>query len=112
MKENLKYLGRATFLLPFNTLHLTEPYSSAFTTTPNDFGHGLMGQVSVLKRLTLHVDEGHRTQASIKGKANNLEGGLGKMAKNQSLPAHLQEKDSRGENSLTMHEHHEKPTAW
>ena len=23
--------------------------------------------------------------------------GLGKMAKNQSLPAHLQEKDSRGE---------------
>src|SRR6266571_8975016 len=24
-------------------------------------------------------------------------GGLGKMAKNQSLPAHLQEKDSRGE---------------
>ena len=37
---------------------------------------------------------------------------LGKMAKNQSLPAHLQEKDSRGENNLTMHEHHEKPTAW
>ena len=24
-------------LLPFNTLHLTESYSSAFTTTPNDF---------------------------------------------------------------------------
>ena len=24
-------------------------------------------------------------------------GGLGKMAKNQSLPAHLQKKDSRGE---------------
>ena len=38
--------------------------------------------------------------------------GLGKMAKNQSLPARLQEKDSRGENNLTMHEHHEKPTAW
>ena len=34
------------------------------------------------------------------------------MAKNQSLPAHLQEKDSRGEDNLTMHEHHEKPTAW
>ena len=30
------------------------------------------------------------------------------MAKNQSLPAHLQEKDSRGEENLTMHEHHEK----
>ena len=38
--------------------------------------------------------------------------GLGKMAKNQSLPAHLQEKDSRGEENLTMHEHHEKPTTW
>ena len=34
------------------------------------------------------------------------------MAKNQSLPAHLQEKDSRGEDSLTMYEHQEKPTAW
>ena len=34
------------------------------------------------------------------------------MAKNQSLPAHLQEKDSRGEENLTMYEHHGKPTAW
>ena len=33
------------------------------------------------------------------------------MAKNKSLPAHLQEKDSRGEENLTMYEHHEKPTA-
>ena len=30
------------------------------------------------------------------------------MAKNQSL----QEKDSQGENDLTMYEHHEKPTVW
>ena len=30
------------------------------------------------------------------------------MAKNQSLSARLQEKDSKGENYLTMHEHHEK----
>ena len=37
---------------------------------------------------------------------------LGKMAKNQSLPAHLQEKDSRGEENLTMYEHHGKSTAW
>ena len=37
---------------------------------------------------------------------------LGKMAKNQSLPAHLQEKDSRGEENLTTYEHHEKPTIW
>ena len=51
-------------------------------------------------------------QADIKGKISNLERGLGKMAKNQSLPAHLQEKDSRGEENLTTHEHHEKPTTW
>ena len=34
------------------------------------------------------------------------------MAKNQSPLAHLQEEDSRGEDNLTMTEHHEKPTAW
>ena len=34
------------------------------------------------------------------------------MAKNQSLPAHLQEKDSRGEENLTMYEHPGKLTAW
>ena len=38
--------------------------------------------------------------------------GLGKMAKNQSLPTRLQEKDSQGEHDLTMYEHHEKPTVW
>ena len=83
-----------------------------FTTTPNDFGYGLIGQVSVLESLTLHVDEGQRTQANIKGKISDLETWLGKMAKNQSLPAHLQEKDSRGEENLTLYEHHEKPTIW
>ena len=38
--------------------------------------------------------------------------GLGKMVKNQSLPAHLREKDSKGEDNLTTYEHHEKPTVW
>ena len=33
------------------------------------------------------------------------------MAKNKSLPAHLQEKDSRGDDHLTLYERHEKPTA-
>ena len=33
------------------------------------------------------------------------------MAKNQSLPARLQEKDSRGEDDSTMYGYHEKPTA-
>ena len=71
-----------------------------------------MGQVSVLERLILYVDEGQWTRADIKGKISNLEKGLGKMAKNQSLPAHLQGKDSRGEENLTLYEHHEKPTTW
>ena len=31
---------------PFNALHLTEPYSSTVTTTPNHFTYGLMGQIS------------------------------------------------------------------
>ena len=84
----------------------------AFTTTPNDFGYGLMGQVSVLEDLILHVDEGQWTRANIKGKVSNLKTWLGKMAKNQSLPAHLQEKDSRGEDHLTLYERHEKPTTW
>ena len=39
-------------LLPFNTLHLTEPCSSTFTTTPNHFGYGPMGQISVLESRT------------------------------------------------------------
>ena len=30
------------------------------------------------------------------------------MAKNQSLPVRLQEKDPRGEDDLTMYEYHEK----
>ena len=34
------------------------------------------------------------------------------MAKNQSLPDRLQEKDSRGEDNLTMYEYHVKPTVW
>ena len=29
------------------------------------------------------------------------------MAKNQSLPTHLQERDSRGKENLTLYEHHE-----
>ena len=32
------------------------------------------------------------------------------MAKNQSLPARLLEKDSLGENDLIMYEPHDKPT--
>ena len=59
-------------LLPFNTLHLTEPHSLTFTTTSNDFEYGLMGQVSILESLNLHVDEGQWMQVGIKGKVSNL----------------------------------------
>ena len=45
-------------------------------------------------------------------KVNAPRKGLGKMAKNQSFPACLQEKDSQGEHDLTMSDHHEKPTVW
>ena len=45
------------------------------------------------------------------GKVSALKKGLGKMAKNQSLPAHLQERDSMGEDDLNTHEYHDKPTA-
>ena len=34
------------------------------------------------------------------------------MAKNESLPAHLQENDSRGDDYLALYERHEKPTAY
>ena len=57
MLESVNDRGKL-LLLPFNTLHLTEPYSPAFTTTPNHSGYGLMGQVSVLEKSILHVDEG------------------------------------------------------
>ena len=41
-------------------------------------------------------------------------GGRGKMAKkkNKSLPAHLQENDSRGDDHLTPYKRSEKPTAY
>ena len=48
-------------------------------------------------------------QANIKGKASDPEKGLGKMAKNQSLPVRLKEKDSSSEHSLILYKHHDKP---
>ena len=70
-----------------------------------------MGQISTLEMLTLYVDEGQRTRGNIKGKISNLKKRLGKMAKNQSLPAHLQEKNSMGEDDLDTRKYHEKPIA-
>ena len=49
-------------LLLFITLNLTEPYSPAFTTTPNHSRYRLMGQVSVLecRSYTWTKDKEHR----------------------------------------------------
>ena len=47
LKENLRISGKLLSLL-FNALPLTEPYSSALSTIPNNSGMGLMGQMSVL----------------------------------------------------------------
>ena len=58
------------------------------------------------------MDEGQWAQMRIKGKINNLKSWLGKMAKNESLPAHLQEKYSRGDDRLALYKHHEKPIAY
>ena len=44
-------------------------------------------------------------------KVRALRRGLGKMAKKEGLPAHLQEKVSMGEGNLATRVHHEKPAA-
>ena len=46
LEENLKISGEKLLSSPFNALHLTEPYPSTVTTTPNHFTYGLMGQIS------------------------------------------------------------------
>ena len=46
--EKMKvFEGKAT-IVAFRVLCLTQPYSSAFTTTPNNWKEGLMGQVPTL----------------------------------------------------------------
>ena len=43
--KNGNILGKAA-IIAFSALYLIEPCFSAFTITPNNFGEGLMGQVS------------------------------------------------------------------
>ena len=54
------------------------------------------------RKSNLHVDIGQGIQANIKGEASNLEKGLGKKAKNQSLPDCFEEKDSTKRTWLTF----------
>ena len=44
-------------------------------------------------KLNLHVDVEGRVKANIKREVSNPEKGLGKKAKNESLPGHAEEKD-------------------
>ena len=45
-------------------------------------------------------------QANIKGEVSGPEEWLEKMAKNESLPDRLKEKDSSSEHGLILYEHH------
>ena len=58
------------------------------------------------KRLNLHVDVGGRVKTSIKREVSNLEKGLGKKAKNRSLPGRAEEKDFLGKHGLPLCVHH------
>ena len=87
LRRKIWNIQEKLLLLPFNALNLTEPPSLAFTNLPNNFEYRLMGQVSALEMLTLYVDEGQWTHASIKGKISNLKGWLGKMAKKREPPS-------------------------
>ena len=55
------------------------------------------------------MDVGGRVKASIKREVSNLERGLGKKAKNQSLPGHAEEKDFLSKHGSSLYEHHDHP---
>ena len=59
----------------------------------------------------LHVDVGWGVQANIKGKVSNPKKGLGKKAKNESLPSRTEERDFSNEHSLFSYEHHDQPSS-
>ena len=58
--------------------------------------------------MNLHVDVGRGLKANIKREVSNPEKrGLGKKAKNQSLPGHAEEKDFSSEHGLFLYEYHD-----
>ena len=61
------------------------------------------------RKLNLHVDVEGRVKASIKREVSNPEKGLGKKAKNQSLPGRAEEKDFSGKHGSPLYEHHDHP---
>ena len=58
-------------------------------------------------KLNLHVNVGGRVKANIKRDVNNPERGLGKKAKNQSLPGHAEEKDFLSKYGSPLYEYHD-----
>ena len=58
-------------------------------------------------KLNLHVDVGRGVKDIIKGEVSSLERGLGKKAKNRSLPDRIEEKDSSSEHGLILYEYHD-----
>ena len=54
------------------------------------------------RRLNLHMDVGGRVKASIKREVSNLERGLEKKAKNQSLLGYAEEKNFLGKHGLPL----------
>ena len=59
------------------------------------------------RKLNLHVDVGGRVKASIKREVSIPKKGLGKKAKNQSLPSRAEEKDFLGKHGSLLCVHHE-----
>ena len=59
------------------------------------------------RKLSLHVDFGGRVKANIKREVSNPEGGLGKKAKNQSLPGQAEEKDFLSNHDSPLYEYHD-----
>ena len=65
------------------------------------------GTIISLGKLNLHVDVGKGVKANIKGKVSSPDEGLGKKAKNQSLPNRLKEKNSSSKHGLILYEYHD-----
>ena len=64
------------------------------------------------RKLNLHVNVERRLKASIKGEGSNLKKGAGKNGQKPEPSSPPPGEDSRGEENLTLYEHHEKPTIW
>ena len=59
------------------------------------------------RKPNLHVGVGWGVQTNIKGKVSNPKKGLGKKAKNESLPDRLEEKDFSSKHDWILYEYHD-----